>query len=69
MGWRLWRFDAMQPLEIIFFVSFLSLLLILTALLIHVIIDFFADGEYLLGIGVSLLFVFVASGLLLAVMG
>lgn len=59
----------MQPLEIIFFVSFLSLLLILTALLIHVIIDFFADGEYLLGIGVSLLFVFVASGLLLAVMG
>ena len=69
MGWRLWRFDAMKPLEIIFFVSFLSLLLILTCILIHVIIDFFADGEYLLGIGVSLLFVFVASGLLLAVMG
>lgn len=59
----------MKPLEIIFFVSFLSLLLILTCILIHVIIDFFADGEYLLGIGVSLLFVFVASGLLLGVMG
>ena len=59
----------MKPLEIIFFVSFLSLLLILAGILIHVIIDFFADGEYLLGIGVSLLFVFVASCLLLAVMG
>ena len=59
----------MKPLEIIFFVSFLSLLLILTCILIHAIIDFFADGEYLLGIGVSLLFVFVASVLLLGVMG
>lgn len=58
----------MKPLEIIFFVSFFSLLLVLTGMLIRVIIDFFADGEYLLGIGVSLLFVFVASGLLLAVM-
>lgn len=69
MGWRLWRFDAMKPLEIIFSVSFLALLLIVAGILIHVIIDFFADGEYLLGIGVSLLFVFMASGLLLGSMG
>ena len=59
----------MKPLEIIFSVSFLALLLIVAGILIHVIIDFFADGEYLLGIGVSLLFVFIASGLLLGSMG
>lgn len=68
MGWRLWRFDAVKPLEIIFSVSFLLLMLITAVMLIRVIIDFFADGEYLLGIGVFLLFVFIASGLLMAVM-